>query len=435
MNLRLVAFLLVVMGGGWRSAAHDIPADITVQMLLKPEGKRLQVLVRVPLKAVRDVEFPEIDGGYLDIDRFAPLLADSAKVWIADFVYVEEGERPLGKPRVAATQLSLESDRSFADYETALAHVRGPRLGNEAHVVWNQVLFDVLLEYPIESERSLFAIRPGVERLGERVVTVVRFVAPGGTVRAFEFTGDPGVVVLDPRWHQAALRFVKLGIEHILSGTDHLLFLFCLVIPLRKFRPLVLVVTAFTVAHSVTLLASAYDVAPGALWFPPLVETLIAASIVYMALENIVGMKSGRRWMVAFGFGLVHGFGFSFALRESLQFAGSHLLTALLAFNVGVELGQVAVLAVMAPLLWVLFRYAVAERMGVILLSALAAHTGWHWMLERWAVLSRYPVPAFDGAFLWRVVVWVAGLAVLAGGMALVVRWLTAGPEQQADEG
>src|SRR6185436_13174125 len=160
---------------------------------------------------------------------------------------------------------------------------------------------------------------------------------PNGAVRAFEFNGEPGLVHLDPRWYQAALQFVKLGFLHILDGTDHLLFLFCLVIPFRKFRQLLLVITAFTVAHSITLIASAYNLAPDALWFPPLVETLIAMSIVYMALENIVGSKLHLRWIITFAFGLVHGFGFSFALRETLQFAGSYMLTSLLSFNVGVE--------------------------------------------------------------------------------------------------
>src|SRR6185295_12726768 len=74
----------------------------------------------------------------------------------------------------------------------------------------------------------------------------------------------------------------------------------------------------------VTLIASAYDLAPGTLWFPLLIETLIATSIVYMALENIVSPALTRRWLITFAFGLVHGFGFSFALRESLQFAGSY---------------------------------------------------------------------------------------------------------------
>jgi hypothetical protein len=154
---------------------------------------------------------------------------------------------------------------------------------------------------------------------------------------------------------------------------------------------LLLIVTSFTVAHSITLIASAFNLAPSALWFPPLIETLIAASIVYMALENIVGTASvHRRWIITFGFGLVHGFGFSFALHETLQFAGSHLVTSLLAFNVGVELGQILVLLVLVPTLSLLFRYVVAERVGTIILSALVAHTGWHWMLERFEVLRKF---------------------------------------------
>ena len=80
----------------------------------------------------------------------------------------------------------------------------------------------------------------------------------------------------------------------------------------------------------------------------------------------------------------MHGFGFSFALRETLQFAGSHLLTSLLSFNVGVELGQLLVLVVLVPALQLLFRYVVAERIGTIILSALVAHTAWHWTPERW---------------------------------------------------
>jgi len=281
----------------------------------------------------------------------------------------------------------------------------------------------VLFAYPIRSEASRFSIHPAFDRLGLRVVTALRFLPPGGAVRAFELSGDPGLVRLDPRWHQAALRFVGLGFRHILDGTDHLLFLLCLVIPFRRLRPLVLVVTAFTAAHSVTLIASAFGLAPDALWFPPLVETLIAASIVYMALENIVVPQPRRRWMIAFAFGLVHGFGFSFALRQTLQFAGSHLLTSLLSFNVGVELGQLLVLALLVPTLDLLFRRAVPERMGTILLSAIVAHTGWHWMIERWDRLRqfRYPWPALNAALLASATRWLM-VAVIAAGLAWLLR-------------
>ena len=264
-------------------------------------------------------------------------------------------------------------------------------------------MLDVLFDYPIQSDRSPFSIDPAFGRLGLHVVTALRFLPPGGAVRAFEYQGNPGLVRLDPRWYQASFRFVQLGFFHILDGTDHLLFLFCLVIPFRRFRALVPVVTAFTVAHSLTLIASAYGMAPDALWFPPLIETLIAMSIVYMALENIVGASVERRWLITFGFGLVHGFGFSFALRRTLQFAGTHLLTSLLSFNVGVELGQILVLLVAHPGARArLFRFVVAERMGTIVLSALVAHTGWHWMVDRYGVLRQFEFqwPVVDATFV-----------------------------------
>jgi hypothetical protein len=231
------------------------------------------------------------------------------------------------------------------------------------------------------------------------------------------------LVRLDPRWHQAALRFAELGFFHILDGIDHLLFLLCLVIPFRRFRPLILVVTAFTIAHSITLIASAYNLAPEALWFPPLVETLIAISIVYMAFENIIGRSFERRWMIAFGFGLVHGFGFSFALRETMQLAGSHLITSLLSFNVGVELGQLLVLALLIPALQVLFRYVVAERIGTIILSALVAHTGWHWMTERAGQLSEFSWPALNAALLASLMRWLMVMLILAGLLWLASEW------------
>ena len=298
---------------------------------------------------------------------------------------------------MAAVRLSLESDRSFTSYGTAVAHVTGPPLSLDETLFWEQGLLDVLLEYPIESSLSDFAIDADFGRLGQRVIVALQFLTPSGTVRGYQLEGETGPVPLDPRWHQVAQYFVHLGIEHILTGADYLLFFVCLVLPFRRVRPLVPIVTAFTAAHSITLIAAAFSYGPEAQWFPPLVETLIAASIVYMAFENIVvanAARHDRRWMVAFGFGLVHGFGFSFGLQHTLQFAGSHLLTALLSFNLGVEIGQFVVLAAVVPALVLFFRLAVAERVGTIVLSALVAHTSWHWMGDRYDVLRQHPWPS-----------------------------------------
>ena len=242
------------------------------------------------------------------------------------------------------------------------------------------------------------------------------------------------MVELDPRWFQAAWRFVKLGFEHILDGTDHLLFLFCLVIPFRRFRSLITIVTAFTVAHSITLIASAYNLGPDSLWFPPLIETLIATSIVYMALENIVGASLHRRWLITFGFGLVHGFGFSFALKQTLQFAGAHLLTSLLSFNIGVELGQLLVLLLLIPALDLLFARVVSERMGTIILSGIVAHTGWHWMTERYSAFRQYDLslPEFTPAFIAELLRYAMALVALAGILWVVSLFMKRREESEA---
>lgn len=404
-------------------AAHDIPNDVTVQAFLKPSGDKLYLVVRAPLKSMRDVDFPDGPDGYLDLEATRPLLADAAHVWIGEFVKIYENGKLLTQdPRIVATQLSVQGDRSFVSFNQAFEHITGPPLPDSTKLAWDQPDMDVILEYPIHSEHSRFSIQPdGLWRLGVNVLTVLRFVFPNGVVRAMEFTDLPGLVYMDPQWYQAALRFVHMGFLHILDGTDHLLFLFCLVIPFRKFRALIPVVTSFTIAHSITLIASAYNLAPDVLWFPPLIETLIAVSIVYMALENIVGAGTvHKRWMIAFGFGLVHGFGFSFALRQTLQFAGDHMLTSLLSFNIGVELGQLMVLLIMIPALDLLFARVVTERMGTIILSAIVAHTAWHWMIDRYDVLSRfhirYDLPTLTDASLANAMRWMM-LLVAAGGL------------------
>lgn len=410
-------------------AAHDIPFDATVQAFVKPEGDRLHLLLRVPLETMRDVDVPTTLEGYVDLERLGPMLPDAARLWISNFVRIYEDDELLTRrPQVVATRISLPSDKSFASYEQALAHVNGPPLPANTNAVWNQMMFDVLFDYPIRSDRAAFSIEPAVDGLAARVNTVLRFLPPGGAVRAYEFSGNPGLIRLDPSWFQAARSFIGMGFDHILDGTDHLLFLLCLVIPFRRFRALIPVVTAFTVAHSITLIASAYGLSPDVAWFPPLIETLIALSIVYMALENIVGGATvHRRWMMAFAFGLVHGFGFSFALRQSLQFAGAHMLASLLAFNVGVELGQLLVLLLMIPVLNALFRYVVEERMGTIILSALVAHTAWHWMLDRADAMRRVPFswPRLSAEFIALALRWLMIAVAVAGAAWLIDGWLS----------
>jgi hypothetical protein len=387
---RLVLFFVLIAASVPPLArAHEVPSDVTVRMLVRPDGDRVELLVRAPLEAMQDIVFPTFGPGYLDVPRAGPQLRDAAQLWLLDNLELYEGERRLPLA-IVAVRASIPSDRSFAEYDTALAHFRSAPLPEGLGLPWQQALLDVQLTAPIESELSLFSLRARTERLGRRVVNAVRFFGANGVERVFQIEGDAGVVALDPRWHQSMLRFLVQGFEHILDGADHLLFLLCLVVPFRRqLRALVWIVTAFTAGHSVTLIASAYGAAPTGLWFPPLVETLIALSILYMCVENVVWLAPKTRWPIAFGFGLVHGFGFSFALQNTLQFAGDHVLTSLLAFNVGIELGQLLVLVLLVPALNVLFRY-VPERAGGIVIAVLVGHTAWHWLLERFAALRSF---------------------------------------------
>ncbi len=424
LNISVLLAAGMVFAASMAAHAHEIPDDVTVRMFIKPEGERLHVLIRTPLEAMRDLNWLTVGPGYLDLKSAESLIEDAASLWISGSMdFWEEGVR-LGAPRIAATRFSLPTDQSFSSYSDALAGLRGPPLSETTQLFWQQALLDLHLEYPVESDRSRFSIRPAFARLGLRVTTVLFYIAPEGSDRAFEFSGDPGVVRLDPRWSQAALHFVELGFFHILDGFDHLLFLLCLVIPLRRFRALVLVITSFTVAHSITLLGAAFGFVPRGLWFPPLIEMLIAISIVYMAIENIIGRSLEHRWAIAFGFGLVHGFGFSFALQETLQFAGGHLLTSLFSFNVGVELGQLLVIAVLIPAVGLLFRFVVEARMGTIILSVLVGHTAWHWMLDRGALLSRYSWPELTLSTLASGTRWLMAGVILAGLVWLASLWL-----------
>jgi hypothetical protein len=434
-----IAVALLVFAAEAVLSAHDVPDSVVLQAFLRPEGGRLRVIVRVPLAAMRDVDIPKRGPGYLDLARVEPALRHAVTVWLVQNTELYEDDVPLAGPRVTAVRVSLPSDRSFDVYDRALAHVTAASLDPATDLYWEQGLLDAVIDYPIASQVSRFSIRTDLRRLGQRVTYGLRLVTPAGQVRAFQLHNDSGLVRLDPRWHQAALGFTGSGFRHVLGGADHVLFLLCLVIPLRRVRPLVLIVTAFAVAHSVTLIASAYGLAPDGLWFPPLVEALIAVSIVYMALENIVlglappasagGVHTAvaamveRRWVMAALFGLVHGFGFSFALRDQLQFAGSHLLTSLFAFNVGVELAQLLVIGVGAVAVAALFWRIVPERAGVVVLSALVAHTGVHWVTERVGVLWQYGWSVPGPSTLASLVGWLMVAVAMGAGvwMARVV--------------
>lgn len=192
--------------------------------------------------------------------------------------------------------------------------------------------------------------------LGPDHHTLARIEAPG-TTQQFAFAPETRVarfpIETAPAASHSTGSFVLLGIHHILSGYDHLLFVIGLLLPGGDLLSLAKIITAFTIAHSVTLTLAVLQVVT----LPDrLIEAVIALSIAYVAAENLFGRPAvSRRWLVSFCFGLVHGFGFSSALRE-LGLPAHGLLFSLLGFNVGVELGQALVVAICLPLLILLRR-------------------------------------------------------------------------------
>jgi hydrogenase/urease accessory protein HupE len=181
-----------------------------------------------------------------------------------------------------------------------------------------------------------------------------------------------------PTFFESFTEFLLLGIEHIFTGYDHLAFLVGLLIMTTTALGLVKVVTSFTVAHSITLGLATFEL----LALPPrLIESLIALSIAYIAIENFTGKSFVNRWKITFLFGLVHGFGFSNILRE-MELTRKTLAISLFSFNAGVEVGQLAFVCVVSPLAY----YATKSRWKEHILSAISLcimSLGFYWFVQR----------------------------------------------------
>ena len=196
---------------------------------------------------------------------------------------------------------------------------------------------------------------------------------------------DP--VVIDGSWLRTVLAFAWQGIIHIVEGLDHVLLVVCFALAIGWHARLIWVVTAFTLGHSVTLVSTVLGAAPAWPWFIPAVEASIAATVLYAAV-SAWRRQHGATWLVAC-IGLLHGLGFSFVLGEILGRDAPDLIPALAAFNIGVEIGQIAILGATLATVWVLSRmsswaHAMARHSALAGISALAAF----WVVERTLMLG-----------------------------------------------
>ncbi len=230
----------------------------------------------------------------------------------------------------------------------------------------------------------------GLSELLGKSDAIARFVPRDRPVQSFRLTSEaPTAIILAEASVWSALSdYFVIGAEHIIFGWDHLLFVIALVLLVRKPWPVVKAATAFTIAHSITLIATVlgYSGLPGR----P-VEALIALSIVFLAVEVALVLRDPERqtwtrrypWAVAFAFGLVHGFGFAGALAD-IGLPQTQLATALLAFNVGVEAGQLLIVALTIGVLALLNRTSETARAGTLKIATYSIGTvGSFWLIER----------------------------------------------------
>jgi len=176
--------------------------------------------------------------------------------------------------------------------------------------------------------------------------------------------------------------FFLLGIRHILTGYDHLLFLLGILIVCSGFFAAARIITCFTLAHSITLALATFHVVNLS---NRIVEPLIAASIVYVGCENLVGRNSLQwRWILTFAFGLFHGLGFASVLKEmGVGESSVGIALPLVSFNLGVETGQLAIAALVLPLAWKTKESANLSRITVPSLSAIIVIAGAFWFVQR----------------------------------------------------
>jgi len=415
----LVAIAALASGG---VNAHDFPVDTVMSAFVKVEAHDVHVLLRVPLDVLEAAQFPTNGVNEIDIAAAGPALERVQKVFGASMLVWEGGRRML--PSSKAGQLTLPSDRSFASYAGALTRFRAAS-APETAIYYGQGYVDLHFTYAIASPKPALSLQTtfGPE-LGDRLKLDLQYLPANEPGRPYVITSRSGRVALDPTWFEALTGFGLLGVTRVLSGLEYLLFLLCLIVPVRRVRHMVPGVAAFSLGHSMTLVAAAYGLTPAGPWFLPLVDTLMAASIVSMAVENVVDVTGRRRWPLAALSGLVYGVGFSPVLRENFQSAGSHLLASVLFFNVGIEVGQLAVIAWIVAWRSFLLRGAPLGRTGVAILSVIAGHTAWHWMIDQGEVLWRTQWPAFDAVSLTIAARVAAGVLIAVGASRLVRPWI-----------
>ena len=382
----LATALLVSLGGA--ASAHFL-LNVNIRIFhVVHEPDRIRLLVRLPMPwLVADKLGPETAAGtrapapyttnriedgalvhYLDVDALRRSPEGLAGILAGGLVLEVGGETlraDVGRVRASPAR----EQAPFARRDEAEAALSGPVYPAEFEVTYaGDTIVDVELIYPIHRKAGGYTLRstldPGLPDQGETANLVLdHATAPPLVFRVRGLMAEPVDVSFSVL--KAAWTFLEEGVRHILEGTDHVLFVLCLVLGATAAGALAWRITGFTIGHSVTLSLGLFGYVPEGAWFIPLVETGIALSILYAAAVALASI--GHRITIAITalLGLLHGLGFSFVLKEILKLEAPNLWQSLLAFNVGIEIGQLLIALAIWPIL-ALIANRLPERIALV---------------------------------------------------------------------
>ncbi len=383
LSLWTIVLLGILAVPRWAVAnGSDLPREIVVQGFVKPDGGSLRLLARFPLVLLSSFSLPKRGPGYLDLAHIDERLKQAAVATGQQIELFEDGV-PL-VPTVRDARLSLLSDRSFAGYGAALAHLQDPPLPLDTDLFWDQGFFDTELEYPLRSSLGHLSIRVNVApELGQRIKLDIEYLPAAEPARTYEIRGASGRIPLDPRWYETAWIFLKGGFVDAFA-IDRFVFLVCLVAPFRQSRGIPALIAILIGLQALTLTAAAQGALAGVdlRWLPAFSETVLAAAIVLIAIGNMAAPSLRRRWFIAAVVTALGGFGLGHLLADIAQFAGTHRVVSVASFNAGAALGELVSLAIAIVSLRLLFARVLGPPLGVVVLSAVLGHMAWHWMQD-----------------------------------------------------
>lgn len=350
-TLGAAALVALCLGAG--AQAHDIGiSNVRIEVLETGAEMELAVKGRDLEKAL-GVSFVDPATDQVDAEALAAL-ADEVVALVLARVSVAQGDGVACTPTADAPQPDADGVRVWIEWRCEDAG-RG--------LVYRNHLFH---------EANPRAIQNVMIMTGDDVTQAV----------LTSYRTEQSLTEAPPSLVEVAGRYIRTGIEHIFLGYDHIAFLIALLLWAERAWPVVKVVTAFTIAHSITLALAVLDIVS----LPPtLTEPLIAVTIIWVAVENFLSRDVGRRWRIAFMLGLIHGFGFAGVLR-AFGLPQEALGLALASFNIGVEIGQVAIVAIAVPVLLAIDRLRGPEARRAVVVHA-ASYTigafGLFWLVER----------------------------------------------------